>query len=79
MNSSPKSPPNLAVRRIIASVGIVLFLCLYVIGVSDVGRHLPAHNAILTLVYYALAGTLWGVPILPLISWSEAYRKKPHG
>lgn len=78
MNSSQKSPPNLALRRIIASVGIVLFLCLYVMLVSDLGRHLPPHNTLLTLVFYALAGTLWGVPILPLISWSEAYKKKPH-
>lgn len=77
MNSSPKSP-NLALRRIIASVGIVLFLVLYVVGVSDLGRHLPPHNDVLTLLYYALAGTLWGVPILPLISWSEAYKKKSH-
>ena len=77
MNPSSKSVPNLALRRIIASIGIVLFLFLYVAGVSDIGRHLPAHNELLTLVYYALAGTLWGVPILPLISWSEAYKKKP--
>ena len=77
MDPSSKSP-NLAVRRIVASVGIIVFLCLYVMLVSDVGRHLPAHNTILTLVFYALAGTLWGVPILPLISWSEAYKKKPH-
>jgi len=76
MDQAPKSP-NLALRRIIASVGIVVFLCLYVVGVSDIGRHLPPHNDLLTLVYYALAGTLWGVPILPLISWSEAYKKKP--
>ena len=78
MDPSPKSSPNLAMRRIIASVGIVVFLFLYVMVVSDIGRHLPPHNDLLTLVFYALAGTLWGVPILPLISWSEAYKKKPH-
>ena len=75
MNQSNSPKPNLSLRRVIASVGIVVFLFVYVIGVSDVGRHLPPHNSLLTLLYYALAGTLWGVPILPLISWSEAYKK----
>jgi len=75
MDQSTNSRPNLALRRIIASIGIVVFLFGYVVGVSDLGRHLPPHNTLLTLLYYALAGTLWGVPILPLISWSEAYKK----
>jgi len=65
---------TLPVRRIIASVGIILFLCLYVMGVSDLGHYLP-HNPVVQLLYYGLAGVLWGVPILPLISWSEAYKK----
>jgi hypothetical protein len=75
MDQSEKPRPNLALRRTVASLGIIVFLCVYIVAVSDVGRHLPPHNALLTLLYYALAGTLWGVPILPLISWSEAYRK----
>jgi hypothetical protein len=75
MDQATNSRPNLALRRVIASVGIIVFLCGYVVGVSDLGRHLPPHNTLLTLLYYALAGTLWGVPILPLISWSEAYKK----
>ena len=77
MDQIEPARPNLPMRRVIAAVGIVIFLCLYIIGVSDIGRHLPAHNAILTLTFYGLAGILWGVPILPLISWSEAYKKKP--
>ncbi len=77
MDQTQTKRPNLPLRRVIASVGIIVFLCLYVIGVSDIGRHLPAHNEMLTLTFYAFAGILWGVPILPLISWSEAYKKKP--
>jgi hypothetical protein len=67
--------PNLGLRRLIASLGIIVFLFGYVVVVSDVGRHLPQNNVLLTLLYYALAGTLWGVPVLPLISWSGAYKK----
>ena len=62
-------------RRLIACVGIIVFLTAYVAGVSDLGRHIP-QNALIQLLFYALAGTLWGVPVLPLISWSEAYKPK---
>ncbi len=62
-------------RRLIACVGIIVFLVAYVAIVSDIGRHLP-DNAVIQLLFYALAGTLWGVPVLPLISWSEAYKSK---
>ncbi|MGZ3298627.1 MAG: DUF2842 domain-containing protein [Asticcacaulis sp.] len=75
MEQQTQSHPNLALRRAVASVGIVVFLCLYVVGVSNLGRHIPPHNVLLTLVYYALAGTLWGVPVLPLITWSGAGKR----
>ncbi len=77
MSDSP--PPikalSLPKRRAIACVGIVVFLIAYVAIISDIGRHLPATTWV-QLLFYALAGTLWGVPILPLISWSEAYKRK---
>lgn len=57
-------------RRAIASVGIVAFLVLYVWGVIAIGAHVPDHP-VATLLFYGLAGTLWGVPLLPLMSWAE--------
>ncbi len=72
---TPESPKGLSLpkRRLIACVGIIVFLVSYVAIVSDIGRHLP--NVLWAqLLFYGLAGTLWGVPILPLISWSENYK-----
>lgn len=57
-------------RRAIASVGILAFLVLYVWGVIAIGAHVPDHP-VATLLFYGLAGTLWGVPLLPLMSWAE--------
>ncbi len=57
-------------RRAIASVGILVFLGFYVWGVIAVGGHVPDHP-VATLLFYGLAGTLWGVPLLPLMSWAE--------
>lgn len=73
----PKAPSGLPlpVRRIIACVAILAFLILYVMAVIAVGE-LIKENKALSLIFYSLAGILWGVPILPIISWSEAYKRK---
>ncbi|WP_426035638.1 DUF2842 domain-containing protein [Brevundimonas sp. DC300-4] len=61
---------GLRARRAIASVGILAFLVLYVWGVIAIGAHVPDHP-VASLLFYGLAGTLWGVPLLPLMSWAE--------
>lgn len=61
---------GLRARRAIASVGIVAFLIFYVWLVIAIGAHIPDHP-LATLAFYGIAGTAWGVPLLPLMSWSE--------
>ncbi|MFC5343769.1 DUF2842 domain-containing protein [Brevundimonas staleyi] len=61
---------GLRARRAIASVCILAFLTFYIWAVIAVGGHVPDHP-LATLAYYGLAGTLWGVPLLPLMSWAE--------
>ena len=55
-------------RKFIGLFAILLFLATYVALVSTVGDYLPEHWAA-KLAYYAIAGTFWGLPILPLIKW----------
>jgi drug/metabolite transporter (DMT)-like permease len=66
---------SLPVRRVIACIGIVVFLTVYVVIVSSIGQKLP-NNQIVHLLYYGLSGILWGIPVLPIISWSENYKRK---
>ena len=61
---------GLRARRAVASVGIVAFLIFYVWLVIAVGGRVPDHPLAI-LAFYGLAGTLWGVPLLPLMSWAE--------
>jgi len=77
MSDTPPRKPvlNLALRRLIACVGILVFLAVYVVAVSSIGAMISDNKA-LVMIFYALAGILWGVPILPIISWSEAYKRK---
>lgn len=57
-------------RRAVASVGIVAFLTFYVWLVIAIGAHVPDHP-LATLLFYGIAGTAWGIPLLPLLSWAE--------
>lgn len=75
--SSDDKPKGLTLpkRRLIACIGIFVFLCVYVVVVASIAGFLHG-GQITALVFYALAGTLWGLPIIPLISWSENYKRK---
>lgn len=61
---------GLRTRRAMASLGIVAFLTFYVWLVIAIGVHVPDHP-LATLAFYAIAGTAWGLPLLPLLSWAE--------
>jgi hypothetical protein len=62
-------------RRAITCLGIIVWLVFYVLVVIALGEFLHG-GRIVSMLFYALAGTLWGVPIIPLISWSENYKRK---
>jgi hypothetical protein len=55
-------------RKLIGLVVILAFLVAYVAVAATVGEHVPDHW-LARLAYYSLAGTLWGLPLFPLIRW----------
>ena len=55
-------------RKLIGLFGILGFLGVYVVVVVTIGERLPNYWAA-QIAFYALAGTLWGVPLIPLIRW----------
>jgi hypothetical protein len=61
------------VRKLIGLFGILAFLAAYAALVATVGDYVPKHWAA-QLAFYLVAGTAWGVPILPLISWMNRGR-----
>ena len=56
------------VRKLVGLVGILAFLLFYIGLIANLARYVPQHR-IWQAVFFILAGVLWGVPILPLISW----------
>ena len=66
--SDPLIPARL--RKLIGGLGIMAFLAAYVVAMTLISEHIPDHWAA-RMVFYVIAGLGWGVPILPLISWSR--------
>lgn len=57
-------------RRFVAMIGVLAFLAVYVWAAVAIGERLP-DNVLVQLIYYAVAGTAWGVPLYPLFRWAE--------
>ena len=56
------------VRKLIGGLAILAFLFVYVGLVVVIADHVPNQWAV-KLLFFGLAGVLWGVPLLPLIRW----------
>ncbi len=65
-------------KRLIACVFILVFVVLWIVAASAIARHLP-DSQLARLAFYAIAGTCWGLPVLPVISWSENYTGRKRG
>ena len=61
------------VRKLVGSVGVLVFLGFYIWAATAVAERLP-DSTVVQLVFFALAGTLWGLPLFPLIAWVQRGR-----
>ena len=55
-------------RKAIGGLIMMAFLTAYVWAAATLGGRLPDQWAI-RLIYYAVVGTAWGLPLIPLITW----------
>ena len=60
-------------RKAIGSLGILLFVGFYAWLVTTVGDHVP-RVWWAQLIYYVIAGTAWGLPVIPLMTWMNRGR-----
>ena len=60
-------------RKAIGSAAILLFLLFYVGLAGWIGDKLP-NQWLIKLVFYAVAGTAWGAPLIPLLTWMNRGR-----
>lgn len=63
------------IKKLIGAVLIVIWIPVYALIAMAVAVHvLPHAGAVSQFVYYALAGTLWIVPIGLLLPWMHRER-----
>ena len=61
------------VRKAIGSFVIVAFMLAYIGVAASVGGHMPDNYAI-RLVFYAVVGTAWSLPLIPVVIWMNRGR-----
>ena len=61
------------VRKAIGGVAMLVFLALYVWAVVTLGERVP-DQWLAKLAFYGIAGTAWGAPVIPLITWMNRGR-----
>ena len=57
-------------RRFIATIGVLLFLTFWVWGAVSINDVLP-NIWWLDLLFFAVAGIGWGIPLIPMLRWAE--------
>lgn len=63
---------NPRLKKFIGTFFMVIFVALYaVVIVAIAPRVLTGASKMVELVFYAVAGLAWAVPIMPLIWWME--------
>ena len=60
-------------RKLVGMIGILAFLTAYVVVVATLGDRLPK-TWLVQVIYFGLAGVVWGVPLFPLIAWMNRGR-----
>lgn len=58
-------------RRFLAMIGVLVFLAIWIWGVIAL-RGLFGPNMLLDLLFFAVGGIGWGVPLYPLFKWAES-------
>ncbi len=56
------------IRKLIGLFGVLGFLAAYIAVAVVIADHLPRHWAV-QLVFFAIAGVAWGVPLIPFFRW----------
>ena len=73
--SDPK-PMHPRLKKLIGTVGLLLWIVLYALLVMRLAVDiLPGANGLVTLLFYALAGTVWIFPVGFALPWMHRERR----
>ena len=70
--SSTRESMSPSIKKLIGTVVILIWLPIYALVAMGVAFHvLPHANVFVAFLYYALAGTLWTIPIGLMFPWMQ--------
>jgi hypothetical protein len=61
-------------KKLFGSILVLAFVVLYIGAAGWIGARLPASQWI-RFTYFAVVGTAWGLPLIPLIAWMNKDRR----
>ena len=64
------------VKKIFGSLFIFAFVIFWIWLATALSGFVPENKAA-ELVFYAVAGLGWGIPIMPVLAWMEREKRKP--
>jgi hypothetical protein len=65
----------LRLKKMLGSLFICVFVLFWVWAAASLSVFVP-DNKVAELLFYAVAGLGWGLPILPILSWMEREKRK---
>ncbi|HWA03490.1 MAG TPA: DUF2842 domain-containing protein [Rhizomicrobium sp.] len=66
------------IKKLIGAIVILVWIPIYALVAMAIGvRILPHANWLVTLLYYAFAGTLWIVPVGLMLPWMNREPTNP--
>lgn len=71
------NPPEPSWRKPAGVLLILLLIALWAVIVVSVAEWLEGLHWTLLLVYYVIAGTVWIIPLKPLLRWMEGQPQRP--
>lgn len=62
-------------KKIVGALFIFVFLIFWIVAAVSISGFVP-DNKLAELIFYAIAGLGWGLPLLPLLKWMEETKTK---
>ena len=60
------------IKKFIGAIVLLIFVTVYALSVMALAQPLLKDaGAVTSLIFYAVAGLAWIVPVMPLIAWME--------
>ena len=63
---------NIRIKKLIGTILIPIWLIIFMVIISFVAELIiPTLNGFMIFLFYFISGTIWIIPLLPIIAWMQ--------